>query len=320
MPAAKPVLCIVTPGTKRANNGNWRTAARWARMLRDRYRIIVQSEWDGSACDAMIALHARHSAESIARFHERKGSAHLAVVLTGTDLYRDLPRSAEARRSLDAAGRIVVLQEEALRSLEPRWRRKAEVIFQSAPAKALAKGRASPLRCVAVGHLRVEKDPATLFLAVDRLPRDLAIRIRHIGAPLDPALAAQAKALAARDARYTYSGALPAGSARAAIARAHMLIHPSKMEGGANVVVEAVMSRTPVIASAIPGNVGMLGRKYPGYFDAGDASDLAARLVRACEDPRYLASLRKACIGRRALFAPAAEARALGALARALAG
>src|ERR1700759_420286 len=95
--AAKPSLCIVTPGTKRANNGNWRTAARWARMLRDRYRVIVQSEWDGRACDAMIALHARRSAQSIARFHAQEGSRRLAVILTGTDLYRDLPASIEAR-------------------------------------------------------------------------------------------------------------------------------------------------------------------------------------------------------------------------------
>ena len=40
---AKPVVCIVTPGTRSANNGNWRTAARWARMLRDRYKVIVQT-------------------------------------------------------------------------------------------------------------------------------------------------------------------------------------------------------------------------------------------------------------------------------------
>src|SRR5690349_24501675 len=76
--AAKPVVCIVTPGTRTANNGNWRTAVRWAALLRDRYRIIVQSAWDGGG-DALIALHARRSAESIARFHERKAGSRLAV-------------------------------------------------------------------------------------------------------------------------------------------------------------------------------------------------------------------------------------------------
>lgn len=287
-------------------------------MLRDRFRVIVQTEWDGRDCAAMIALHARRSAASIARFHEKSGSRHLAVVLSGTDLYRDLPESAEARHSLDVAGRIVVLQDEARRALEPRWRRKARVIFQSTEPTERARKPARALHCVAVGHLRDEKDPRTLFAAVERLPAGLPIRIRHIGEALDPVLGAEARALAAREPRYTWLGALPRGRTRAAIARAHLLVHPSKMEGGANVVVEAVSSGTPVVASGIPGNVGMLGRGYAGYFAVGDASGLAGRLVQASEDPRYLAALARACAARRALFAPAAEARAIRALAKSL--
>ena len=287
-------------------------------MLRERFRVIVQTEWDGRDCAAMIALHARHSAPSIARFHEAKGSRHLAVVLTGTDLYRDLPGSAEARHSLDVAGHIVVLQDEARRALHPRWRRKAQVIFQSTEPVASERRNDRGILCVAVGHLRDEKDPGTLFAAVEQLPAGLPIRIRHIGEALDANLGAKAKALAAREPRYEYRGALPRGRTRAAIARANILVHPSKMEGGANVVVEAVTSRTAVIASGIPGNIGMLGRSYPGYFRVGDASGLARRLVQACEDPRYLAALSRACATRRPLFAPAAEARAVRALAKSL--
>ena len=287
-------------------------------MLRERFRVIVQTEWDGRDCAAMIALHARRSASSIARFHEAKGSRHLAVVLTGTDLYRDLPKSAEAGRSLDVAGRIVVLQDEARRGLEPRWRRKAQVIFQSTEAIAGVRRNERGLLCVAVGHLRDEKDPRTLFAAIERLPEGIPIRIRHIGEALDGRLGAQAERLAAREPRYEYLGALPRGRTRTAIARANILVHPSKMEGGANVVVEAVTSGTAVIASGIPGNAGMLGRSYPGYFRVGDASDLARRLVQACEDPHYLAALARACAARRRLFAPAAEARAIRALAKSL--
>ena len=91
-------------------------------MLRERFRVIVQSECDGAGADAMIALHARRSAASIALYRRRSPAAPLAVVLTGTDLYRDLPGSAEAAASLDAADRIVVLQEDALGLLDPRWR------------------------------------------------------------------------------------------------------------------------------------------------------------------------------------------------------
>jgi glycosyltransferase involved in cell wall biosynthesis len=99
------------------------------------------------------------------------------------------------------------------------------------------------------------------------------------------------------------------------MASAHVLIHPSIVEGGANVVAEAIAGGTSVIASRISGNVGMLGRGYPGYFDAGDESGLAARLVQALEDPRYRRELARAAAARKALFAPATEARAIARLA-----
>jgi putative glycosyltransferase (TIGR04348 family) len=240
------------------------------------------------------------------------------VVLTGTDLYRDLPDSPEAIASLDTADRIVVLQDDAPNLLRDEWRRKTEVIFQSAkPLPALRKENGR-LHCAIVGHLREEKDPRTLFAAVEILSNERAITFRHIGDALDPELGRAARALELRDPRYHYAGALPRGLTRAALKAAHVLIHPSVVEGGANVIVEAIMSGTPVIASRISGNVGMLGRDYPGYFEPRDASELAHRLVQALREPGYLRSLRAACAARSPLFRPAAEARAVRRLAAAL--
>lgn len=308
---AKPVVCIVTPGTRTANNGNWRTAARWAEMLREQCRIIVQTEWDGSPADALVALHARRSAASIASFHEKRPGHPIAVVLTGTDLYKDLPGCTEAVASLDIADRIVVLQEDAPNLLQPRWRRKTDVIFQSARTLAPRRKAKGRLDCVVVGHLREEKDPRTLFEALARIPGDFPIHVRHIGAPLDPALGKEARELQRKDSRYRYSGALSHGLARSAMKSAHLLIHPSVVEGGANVIVEAVTAGTPVVASRISGNIGMLGQGYPGYFEPGDASGLASRLVEALRDPRYLKRLARECNGRRKLFTPEAETRAV---------
>ena len=279
-------------------------------MLRDRYKVIVQSEWHGERADAMVALHARRSAASIEAFAETR-PGHLGVVLTGTDLYRDLPDSREANRSLELADRLVVLQDDALRFIPSHARAKATVIFQSAATIARRAKPRGRLDCVAVGHLRAEKDPRTLFRAWSRIEPVKPIFMRHIGAPLDEALGREARQLARRDARYRFAGALPHGLVRAAIARAHVLVHPSIAEGGANVIVEAVTAGTPVIASRISGNVGMLGAEYPGYFDVGDASGLARRLVQALEERDYLRSLAAACRARRALFMPARERRAV---------
>jgi putative glycosyltransferase (TIGR04348 family) len=287
-------------------------------MLRDRYTIIVQTEWSGEPADALIALHARRSAASVALYREREPQRKLAVVLTGTDLYKDLPGSAEATRSLDLADFIVVLQEDAPHLLPAAWRRKAQVIFQSAPALAPRRRGTQRLDCVVVGHLREEKDPRTLFRACALIAPHVDLRIRHIGAPLDPDLGQEARALALRDPRYRYSGPLPRGLTRAAIAAAHVLIHPSVVEGGANVIVEAVTAGTGVIASRISGNVGMLGQDHPGYFAAGDERALARLLVRAWEDRAYRRALLAASARRKPLFAPGKEQRAIRALVKSL--
>ena len=87
------------------------------------------------------------------------------------------------------------------------------------------------------------------------------------------------------------------------------------MEGGAHVVMEAVMCGTPVLASRIDGNVGMLGADYAGYFDCDDAQQLANALM-ACRDGQNLpssklAQLARQCSLRESLFEPAAEQAAL---------
>jgi putative glycosyltransferase (TIGR04348 family) len=280
-------------------------------MLRDKCKVIVQTEWDGRPADVLIALHARRSAPSVLEFSERSPGRPMVVMLTGTDLYRDLPASSEAARSLDLATRIVTLQEDALTLLAPGWRNKAETIFQSARALAAARKPAGRLACVAAGHLRQEKDPRTLHAAVGLLPRELPIRVRHFGEPLDRQLAREARALERRDERYVYRGARPHGVVRQAIRSAHVLVHPSTMEGGANVIVEAITSGTPVVASRVSGNVGMLGPRYSGYFPVGDARALAKLLQDLLEHPARLRALQRECAARRRLFGVAAEARAV---------
>jgi hypothetical protein len=125
-----PVVRIVTPYGAAANNGNWRTAARWARLLRGRYRTMVQADaLPGEASaevagDCLIALHARRSHAAVRAWRERFPQRALIVVLTGTDLYRDLPGDAQAQASLRLADRLVVLQEDALCHLPAQVRRK----------------------------------------------------------------------------------------------------------------------------------------------------------------------------------------------------
>jgi putative glycosyltransferase (TIGR04348 family) len=304
-------LVIVTPALAASNSGNWRTAQRWARFLAADYRVRVTDAWHGGDEALMIALHAQRSAEAIAAWRERQPRRPLLLALTGTDLYRDIDRDPAAQRSLAVADRLIVLNELGAARLPPALRSRATVVLQSAPARRPRPKTTRHLRAVMVGHLRPEKSPQTAMAAMQRLAPRRDILLDHIGAALDDALAAEAGALMQRLPTYRWLGPLPHGATRARIAAAHLLVHPSRIEGGAHAVIEAVVSGTPVLASRIDGNVGLLGADYGGYFEPGDDAALARLLARARDDPAWLGALRAQCAARAPLFAPARERGAL---------
>ena len=304
---------IVTPALASANNGNWQTAQRWAGMLAPAYRVRLAVAWEAGDEALMIALHARRSASSIARWRAMRPGAPLLVVLTGTDLYRDINHDAQAQASLQAADRLVVLNELGAAALPAALRPKASVVLQSCAARQpVAKTKtARYLRALMVGHLREEKSPRTYFEAARRLAGRHDILLDHVGAALDPDLGLQATRLMDEAPHYRWLDALPHGATRRRIQAAHVLVHASRMEGGAHVVIEAVRSGTPVLASRIDGNVGLLGADYGGYFAPGDSAALATLLQQLRDTPAMLDHLRQQCAAREALFEPARESAAL---------
>jgi putative glycosyltransferase (TIGR04348 family) len=309
-PVRKPSIGIVTPARKSSNNGNWQTAWRWSRLLAEHYHLSVLERWSGEPFDALIALHARRSADSIRAWRDAQRGP-LVLVLTGTDLYRDIDDDATAQASLRLADRLVVLQELGPNRLPPELRSRCTVCFQSCAARRPLPKTARHLRAVMVGHLRDEKSPETYFEAVRLLAARDDIVLDHIGAPLDAALGTQAAALAREQPRYRWLGALDHAITRRRIQQAHVLVHASRMEGGAHVIAEALRSGTPVIASRIDGNVGMLGHDYMGYFDCSDAPALATLLQRARDEPDMLRTLARQCRRRAALFEPRRERKTL---------
>jgi glycosyltransferase involved in cell wall biosynthesis len=131
--------------------------------------------------------------------------------------------------------------------------------------------------------------------------------VLHAGGALEPEWEQRALAEAAANPRYHWLGELSHGRARQLIARSRLMVLSSRMEGGANVVGEAATAGVPVLATAIPGNLGLLGADYPGTFPVGDAAALAALLLRAEEQPAFLATLEAAVAAAAPRFAPALE-------------
>jgi len=304
-------LFIVTPAGAGLRNGNRHTALRWAALLRAAgHRVALAVQWQGEACDALIALHAKRSHASVLRYRQAHPEAPLVVTLTGTDLYRDLPASAEARASLEAADRVIVLQDAALEELAPAVRAKARVVYQSAAPRRAHQPPKQPFRIAVVAHLRSEKDPLRAAEALARLP-DEPIELVQIGDALDERYALEVSDLAKREPRYRWHGGVTHARALAWMAKSHLLVVSSVMEGGANVIAEAARIGTPVLASRVSGNIGMLGADYPGFYPLADDTALAGLIRRAMHERAFYRQLKSALRARRPLFAPAAERKAL---------
>ena len=79
------------------------------------------------------------------------------------------------------------------------------------------------------------------------------------------------------------------------------------MEGGANVVSEAIAASVPVVCSRVSGSIGLLGEGYPGYFDVGDTRGLARLLTRAETDGNFYRKLQSWCCRLKPLFDPDRE-------------
>lgn len=105
-------IVIVSPALADANNGNWQTARRWKRLLAPHTVRIVRGWPDALAAhdDVMLALHARRSASAVQAWFAQRGARGLGLVMTGTDLYRDIQHDHDARQALDCAHSLVVLQ------------------------------------------------------------------------------------------------------------------------------------------------------------------------------------------------------------------
>lgn len=293
----KPSVIIVTPALPNANNGNGQTSLRYQKHLEANYDIKLCTEWSGISPhepepSAMLALHARKSASSIQAWADFKHSTHnvpgLAVVLSGTDLYCDLPDDPLARRSLQQASHLVVLQELGVNTVPSNYRDKVQVIHQCVdielPARKEVKG--SRFKVIMVGHLREVKDPMTYMRAARLMASEADIDWLHIGRCEDTEFLKAIRETEALNSNYRWCDAMDHQEVLSSIADSDLLVHCSIAEGSPHVVIEAMCIGTPVLASEVEGNQGTLGLNYQGFFPVRDHEVLAARVSRLAKEWR----------------------------------
>ena len=304
---------IITPAAAKSLSGNRATALRWAGFLRQLgHRVSIDVEWHGSGYDLMVALHAWRSADSIAAFKQQYPERPLVLAMTGTDLYRFIKSHPQPTlASISSADRLVTLHQLATRVLPASAHHKVHVIHQSAiPLPKPVKRAVRHFDVCVVGHLREEKDSLRVAYAVRDLPEKSRLRVLHYGKAYSEEWARYAEQEMKINPRYRWFGEVPHGKIRRAYSSCHLMVLPSIMEGGANVISEAIVAGLPVIASDIDGSVGLLGEDYAGYYPVQDTRRLRELLLKAETEPEYLQALAEQCSKRAGLFTREAEKQA----------
>jgi len=314
-------ICIVSTTSWRSRKGNRVTALRWSRLLRSLgHRVRIEEQYRGGAFDVLVALHARRSFPSVQHFARRYPDKPIVLALTGTDLYNDIHSSRRAQKALSKASRLIVLQPLGVAELPAAARSKARVILQSAQAPlAKPRQRSDAFEVCVLGHLRPVKDSFRAAQAVRKLPSSSRIRVLQVGGALSPAMKARAMREQRVNPRYRWLGELPRAKALRLMGRCRLLALTSRMEGGANVISEAVTWGVPVLASRIPGSIGLLGSAYRGYFEPEDTAGLTRLLRRTEEEPRFLRALQRDCAKLAPRFRPQREREAWARLLREMA-
>ncbi len=317
-------ITIATPHRPGAASGNDVTSARWARRLGELGHTVtvatVQSDADSveppaedlaSGSDLLIALHARRTAGAVFGSRHHCPNRPIVVGLAGTDLYQDLPHNKIALASIQAADRLVVLQETAitrLAEIEARLGAKAHVIHQS--VEPPLPERAAPTDqfvVVVLAHLRDVKDPLLAAQAAALLPDSSRVEVRHAGHAHDQSWRQRAVDEQAANPRYRWLGELDRPEAMKLLASATVLACTSRLEGGANVVTEAIALGVPVVGTQIDGNIGLLGASYPGLVPVGGREAMAAWLNRLETEPGLLSELTHLTNRRHPITLPATE-------------
>lgn len=286
---------------------------RWARILRELgHRVRVEGGEQHHDADMLIAIHAYRSAHAIEQWAQRCPDRPLIVLLAGTDIYRFQHSDAKITlNSMRVADRLVGLHDLVGDDIPAQFANKLRIIHQS--STPLAKPRHATQRyfdiCV-VGHLREEKDPLRAALAARQLPCSSKIRILHYGKAHNEQWAQQAHDEMASNPRYLWKGEIPPAQVRRAFGRCQAMVMSSVMEGGANVVSEAIVAGLPVLASDISGNLGLLGARHPAYYPVQNTAALAELLLRAENERGFLQQVQQHASTRAGLFEPQLEAQA----------
>lgn len=328
-------IILVTAAPPGSEYGSETTSIRWEHNLSALGHHVAttfvygktEDDFADDFFDMMVVLGARECNEAIRAFKDRDGDRPIVVALNSEDVYLGIENSSEVRRNIERADALVVTQEKALEEIPHEFRERTHLIDQAVelPDGGVEAIPEPPLRdkrrtndydfeiCVA-NHIQDQTDPLRTAKAARVFSEESGIFVTHIGRVLDARWEHELQKESDTNPRYDWLGEMAWTRALQYIKRADLVSVTSTIQGCANVLSESIVVGTPVVASAVPGNVGVLGEEYPGLFEPKNDEDLAKRIGAAEGDTRFYANLRRHCDQLRPDFDMARERDAWKAL------
>jgi glycosyltransferase involved in cell wall biosynthesis len=198
-----------------------------------------------------------------------------------------LLKAAVERLGLRRASAVIATTE-ALRARARRLNRNVELVPNGVDTERFApppggRPRGTPARVLYVGRFSAEKNLDTLVTAAAELARRRPLRLVLVGGgPLEAAVRAQARA-AGLDVEFP--GVVPQERLPELYREADAFVLASFTEGHPKVLIEALASGVPCVASDCEGNRSLVTDGVTGLlFDPRRAADLAESLARVLDD------------------------------------
>jgi glycosyltransferase involved in cell wall biosynthesis len=242
--------------------------------------------------DLVHAHYAVPAGDAALRWIRRRGERPFVVSVHGGDLFYTAARSDRGKRVvsqvLRAAGAVLVnsdLTRTGVVELGVSPER-VHIVYPGADLREPSGDRHPEQTIVTVANLEAHKSQADVIRALAAL-RDRYPTLRYVlvgGGPDRPELEALARSLGVGD-RIRFTGALPHEQALAELARCHIHVMPSRIDGFGVAHVEAMAAGLPTIGGAGTGAEDIAGTCEGAFLvRPGDSSALVRTLDELLRD------------------------------------
>ena len=278
-------ICVASPYPLSDLKGNSVTTCRIVELLNELGYLARGSHgFDGDPTDVLISLHSHKGAPAVDEFQRQFPEGKVIVLITGTDLYDDLPQG-RGMTTLHQADAIAIPYREARGGVLQEFDDQIHVVPSSLVIPEIeAKPEPDQFLITIVGHLRPVKRSFLTVEAVAAHPEWENVTVRQLGEALDQESLKTACDWEEKDRRYQWLGALPREESLALCARSSLTVNSSLSEAAPNALLEAMTLGVPILSSKIEGNIGLLGEDYPGYFDGDSLESKLAEIISGKHD------------------------------------